>query len=227
MSPGCTCSGPGSVSAERAPPRSTPASSACHGAAAPTSTPLPQSQAPAELPRSRARSRPLLCGVSSPTPRRNPEARLGPALHCVSFWPASAYQAPAVCRRWPCQALARGPREPAGKGLTSRCCVPSPLLPGCRASVPTPEPASSWAAGRAHCQPRLCSRRGHGMEPRGGWGRAQGLSSQRVQPVGSTQPRPGDGRKNALPVSLQVARSPLPEFDKEKAWRAVVVQMAQ
>nr|KAF6496446.1 modulator of VRAC current 1 [Rousettus aegyptiacus] len=25
----------------------------------------------------------------------------------------------------------------------------------------------------------------------------------------------------------EVARSPLPEFDKEKAWRAVVVQMAQ
>lgn len=146
VSPGCTCSGPGSVSAERAPPRSTPASSACHGAAAPTSTPLPQSQAPAELPRSRARSRPLLCGVSSPTPRRNPEARLGPALHCVSFWPASAYQAPAVCRRWPCQALARGPREPAGKGLTSRCCAPqppSPRLPG-----QCPHPRASELVGR-------------------------------------------------------------------------------
>ncbi|XP_011382487.1 membrane protein MLC1 [Pteropus vampyrus] len=31
----------------------------------------------------------------------------------------------------------------------------------------------------------------------------------------------------AYPPALQVARSPLPEFDKEKAWRAVVVQMAQ
>ena len=33
--------------------------------------------------------------------------------------------------------------------------------------------------------------------------------------------------KYAVLSQLQVARSPLKEFDKEKAWRAVVVQMAQ
>lgn len=42
-------------------------------------------------------------------------------------------------------------------------------------------------------------------------------------------PAPGcpPGRNNPSPVWLQVSRSPLKEFDKEKAWRAVVVQMAQ
>lgn len=38
---------------------------------------------------------------------------------------------------------------------------------------------------------------------------------------------PGPRRNNTLPVWPQVSRSPLKEFDKEKAWRAVVVQMAQ
>ncbi|XP_025782131.1 membrane protein MLC1 [Puma concolor] len=39
--------------------------------------------------------------------------------------------------------------------------------------------------------------------------------------------RVAPGRNNTLPVWPQVSRSPLKEFDKEKAWRAVVVQMAQ
>ncbi|GAB5574379.1 membrane protein MLC1 isoform X1 [Prionailurus iriomotensis] len=39
--------------------------------------------------------------------------------------------------------------------------------------------------------------------------------------------RVAPGRNNTLPVRPQVSRSPLKEFDKEKAWRAVVVQMAQ
>lgn len=40
-------------------------------------------------------------------------------------------------------------------------------------------------------------------------------------------PRGGPRKNNTLPVWPQVPRSPLKEFDKEKAWRAVVVQMAQ
>lgn len=39
--------------------------------------------------------------------------------------------------------------------------------------------------------------------------------------------RRGSGELTQVLSPSQVARSPLKEFDKEKAWRAVVVQMAQ
>lgn len=81
--------------------------------------------------------------------------------------------------------------------------------------------AQEEASGRCGCQPSPCRERRWGTS-----GRVEG-------PVRGEGPPLLPARSWAAPdkyavlSQLQVPRSSLKEFDKEKAWRAVVVQMAQ
>lgn len=92
-----------------------------------------------------------------------------------------------------------GPREPQAPWTPGQCPPPPPPPP----QAPPLRRVGADAAGaegQVFCFPRRT-----------------GLSGQ-------CRPFP----PNNLCLSwVQVARSPLKEFDKEKAWRAVVVQMAQ
>lgn len=83
--------------------------------------------------------------------------------------------------------------------------------------VGTQEEASG---GRCGCQPSPCGGQGgEHLGERRGW---RGARPPLLPARGWAAPD-----KHAVPSQVQVARNPLKEFDKEKAWRAVVVQMAQ